>query len=358
MRRALRETTDESCRTGPSAMKLLVLGGTRFLGRHVVDAALARGDDVTIFTRGRLPVPWSGEGRVTALVGDRDPRIEPGLKALERGAWDAVIDCSGYVPRVVEAGARILAQRVSRYVFVSSMSVYAKTDRPNLDETTPVATLPDPATEAVMEQYGALKAACEAAIERLLGSRATQVRPGLIVGPFDATDRFGYWVARFVHPHLLGDRPPRAVVPGPRERPLQFIDGRDLAQWIVDIAARDVGGVFNACSGAWQFRMGEFVNALVAASPAPPRPAWIDDEELVANGVTPWVGLPLWLPPSEPDSGGFMTMDCSRAERAGLSIRPLAATIRDTARWLLERDNAGAWKQVLTAEAERAILAM
>lgn len=158
-------------------MKLLVLGGTRFLGRHVVDAALARGDDVTIFTRGRLPVPWSGEGRVTALVGDRDPRIAPGLNALERGAWDAVIDCSGYVPRVVEAGARILARRVSRYVFVSSMSVYAKTDRPNLDETTPVATLPDPATEAVMEHYGALKAACEAAVERLLGPRATQVRP-------------------------------------------------------------------------------------------------------------------------------------------------------------------------------------
>jgi 2'-hydroxyisoflavone reductase len=339
-------------------MKLLVLGGTRFLGRHVVDAALARGDDVTIFTRGRLPVPWSGEGRVTALVGDRDPRLAPGLNALERGAWDAVIDCSGYVPRVVEAGARILARRVSRYVFVSSMSVYAKTDRPNLDETTPVATLPDPATEAVMEHYGALKAACEAAVERLLGPRATQVRPGLIVGPFDATDRFGYWVARFVRPRLLGDRPPRAVVPGPRERPVQFIDGRDLAQWLVDIAARDVGGPFNACSGAWRFRMGEFVNALVAASSAPPRPAWIDDEELVANGVTPWVGLPLWLPPSEPDSGGFMTMDCSRAQRAGLSIRPLAATIRDTARWLLERDNAGAWKQVLTAEAERAILAM
>jgi nucleoside-diphosphate-sugar epimerase len=147
-------------------------------------------------------------------------------------------------------------------------------------------------------------------------------------------------------------------VPGPRERPVQFIDGRDLARWIVDIAARDVGGAFNACSGAWQFRMGELVNALVAASSASPRPAWIDDEELVANGVTPWVGLPLWLPPSEPDSGGFMTMDCSRAQRAGLSIRPLAATIRDTARWLLERDNAGAWKQVLTAEAERAILAM
>ena len=334
-------------------MKLLVLGGTRFLGRHIVDAALARDDEVTVFTRGRLPVPWP---RVTALVGERDPRIAPGLTALEPGEWDAVIDCSGYVPRVVEASARLLAARVSRYVFVSSMSVYAKTDRPNLDETTPVATLDDPASEAVMEHYGALKAACEAVVDRLLAARATHVRPGLIVGPFDGTDRFGYWVARFVHPHLLGDRPARAVVPGPRERPVQFIDARDLAKWIVDLAARNIGGTFNACSGAWQFRMGELVGALVAASSAPPRPAWIDDEERVAKGVTPWVGLPLWLPPSEPDSGGFMTMDCSRAQRAGLSIRPLAATIRDTADWLLARDNSGAWKQVLTADAERAIL--
>ena len=338
-------------------MKLLVLGGTRFLGRHIVEAALARGDDVTLFTRGRLPVPWMGDPRVTALVGDRDPRVAPGLSALERGQWDAVIDCSGYVPRVVEASVRLLAARVARYVFVSSMSVYAKTDRPNLDETTAVATLADPHTEAVLEHYGALKAACEAVVDRLLGARATQVRPGLIVGPFDGTDRFGYWVARFMHPQLLGDRPARAVVPGPRERPVQFIDARDLAQWMVDLAARDVEGTFNACSAAWQFRMGDLVDALVAAAPAPPRPTWIEDEELVARGVAPWVGLPLWLPPTEPDSAGFMTMDCSRAQRAGLVIRPLADTLRDTAAWLRERDNTGAWKQVLTADAERAILA-
>ena len=337
-------------------MKLLVLGGTRFLGRHVVDAALERGDEVTIFTRGRLPVPWPNDARVTALVGDRDPRMAPGLAALERGEWDAVIDCSGYVPRVVEASVRLLAARVTRYVFVSSMSVYARTDRPNLDETTALATLDDPASEAVMEDYGALKAACEAVVLRLLGSRATLVRPGLIVGPFDGTDRFGYWVARFVHPQLLGDRPARAIVPGPRERPVQFIDARDLAQWMVELAARDVRGTFNACSAAWQFRMGDLVSALVAASPAPPRPAWVDDDELVAHGVAPWVGLPLWLPPSEPDSAGFMTMSCSRAERAGLAIRPLADTIRATAEWLLARDNAGAWKQALTAAAEREIL--
>lgn len=338
-------------------MKLLVLGGTRFLGRHLVEAALARGDDVTIFTRGRTPVPWPG--RVAALTGDRDPRIAPGLASLEAGTWDAVVDCSGYVPRAVEAGARLLAERVGRYVFVSSMSVYVKTERPGMDETTPLASLADPAAEAVTgETYGALKAGCEAAVERVFGARATNVRPGLIVGPFDPTDRFGYWVARFVRPDLLGDRPARAVVPAPPERPVQFIDARDLAAWLLDIAARDLPGAFNACSPAWQWRMSTLVQALRAAAPASPRPTWIDDDELVAHGVTPWTGLPLWLPSSEPDSGGFMTMDCSRAERAGLATRPLADTVRDTADWLVARDDAGAWKNVLTADAERAILAL
>ena len=128
-------------------MKLLILGGTRFLGRHLVDLALARGDDVTIFTRGRLPVPWGK--RVTALTGDRDPRIASGLDTLTAGTWDAVIDCSGYVPRVVEASARLLASRAKRYVFVSSMSVYAKTEHPQMDERTPLAQLKDPATEQV-----------------------------------------------------------------------------------------------------------------------------------------------------------------------------------------------------------------
>ena len=336
-------------------MKLLVLGGTHFLGRHVVDAARARGDEVTIFTRGKRPVPWTD---VTALQGDRDPRIGRGLAALATGSWDVAIDCSGYLPRVVEASARLLASRVTRYVFVSSMSVYARTDRPNLDEGTPVIVLDDPHTEQVMEHYGGLKAACEAAVGRVFGARATQVRPGLIMGPCDSTDRFGYWVARFVHPQLLGDRPARAVVPAPPERPVQFVDGRDLATWMLDLAARDVAGTFNACSPAWHYRMSGLVKSLVASAASPPRPAWIDEDALLAQGVTPWVGLPLWLPPSEPDGAGFMTMDCTAAAQSGLAIRPLADTIRDTAQWLAARDNAGAWKHVLSADAERKLLTL
>ena len=336
-------------------MKLLVLGGTRFLGRHVVDAALARGHAVTVFTRGRLPVPWGT--RVTALAGDRDPRVGAGLAALGDGAWDAVVDTSGYVPRIVGAAAELLAPRVGRYLFVSSVSVYADASQPGIDEAAPVATLADPATEDVLPNYGALKAACEATVAAHFGARATQVRPGLIVGPFDGTDRFGYWVARFCAPTLLGDRANRAVVPAPGAQPVQVIDARDLAAWMVDLAERDVAGTFNAVSPAGQWSMGALVDALTAAATAPPAPAWVDDAPLLRHGVEPWVGLPLWLPATEPDHNGFMAVDGARAKSAGLATRPLAETIADTAAWLSQRDNAGAWQHVLSAQKEREILA-
>ena len=337
-------------------MKLLVLGGTRFLGRHLVDAALARGHAVTVFTRGRVPAPWDG-ARVMALTGDRDPRVGAGLDALAGGTWDAVVDTSGYVPRVVDASAALLADCAARYLFVSSVSVYADSSRPGIDESAAVLALADPATEEVLPNYGALKAACERVVEARFGARATFVRPGLIVGPHDATDRFGYWVARFVHPHLLGDRPPEAVVPAPPAAPIQVIDARDLAAWMLDLCERDAGGTFNAVSPAGTWTMGALVDTLGAASQAPPRPAWIDDKTLLEHKVEPWVGLPLWLPASEPDSAGFMAVDGARAQAAGLAVRPLAATVADTAGWLAERDNAGAWKHVLSAAAERAVLA-
>ena len=336
-------------------MKLLVLGGTRFLGRHIVAAALARGHIVTIFTRGKTPPPV--EPRVTALMGDRDPRIAPGLTALADGKWDAAIDTSGYVPRIVDAGATLLKGRIDRYVFVSSLSVYANPDRPGIDESGAVAALEDPSTEDILPHYGALKAACERVLATHFGSHATLVRPGLIVGPFDGTDRFGYWVARFVHPVLLGARPTEAVVPAPPRRPVQFIDARDLAAWLVDLVEGNVDGTFNAGSPAGQWTMNDLVAAASASVRHPPRPAWVDDAVLAAHGVTPWVGLPLWLTESDPEVAGFMQFDCSRARDAGLRLRPLTQTIEDTAAWLAVRDNSNAWQHVLSADQERAILA-
>jgi 2'-hydroxyisoflavone reductase len=335
-------------------VRLLLLGGTRFLGRHVAEEALARGHEVTLFSRGRTPQPFGD--RVGAVVGDRDPRVSPGLAALEQGAWDAAIDTSGYVPRVVGASANLLARRVHRYVFVSSLSVIARPDRPGLDESAPVATLDDPATEDVLPNYGALKAACEAVVRAAYGDRATIVRPGLIVGPHDATDRFGYWVARFVHPHLLGDRPPRAVVPAPRERPVQFVDARDLAAWLLDLCERDIGGTYNACSPAGLWTMGDLVDACVAASADPPVSAWVDEKTLLDFHVEPWTGLPLWIPSTDADSAGFMGVDCDRAHAVGLFTRPLDETVRDTAAWLAARENAGAWQHVLSASREQLLL--
>ncbi|HEX7329122.1 MAG TPA: NAD-dependent epimerase/dehydratase family protein [Casimicrobiaceae bacterium] len=339
-------------------MKLLVLGGTRFLGRHVVEEALSRGHAVTLFSRGRSPVPWPD--RVVALEGDRDPRIGPGLTALaqvDTGAFDAVVDCSGYVPRVVDASARLLAERARRYLFVSSVSVYADVSRPGVDESGAVATLADPSTEEIVPNYGALKAACEAVVARVYGPRTTIVRPGLIVGPFDTTDRFGYWVARFVHPELLGDRDDRAVVPAPPEAPVQFIDVRDLAAFIVDAVEHDLGGTFNATSPRGRWSMGDLVAALrdVAGAEAP-TPVWLDEKRLIAAGVEPWVALPLWVPASESDSVGAMAISCARAEAAGLSTRVLADTIRATAAWLAVRDNAGAWHHLLGPTDERSLL--
>ena len=335
-------------------MRILILGGTRFLGRHVVGEALRRGHSVTTFTRGNLPV-IANRG-VVPLAGNRDPDIAPGLAALAVGQWDAVVDTSGYVPRIVDASATLLADRVGRYLFVSSVSVYADAARPGIDETGSVATLADPATEDVVPNYGGLKAACEAVVQTVYGDAATIVRPGLIVGAGDGSDRFGYWVARFLCPHLLGERAPHAVVPAPLDRPIQLIDARDLAVWILDLLEQDSGGTFNAVSPAGQWTFADLIDALIAESAEPPEPVGIADDVLTAHGVIPWLGLPLWLPASEPDAAGFMSIDGAKAQAAGLAARPLDETIRETAEWLVARANVGAWQHVLSADNERTIL--
>jgi 2'-hydroxyisoflavone reductase len=341
-------------------MKLLLLGGTKFLGRHIVDAALARGHDVTLFTRGRLPHPWGGG--VTALVGDRDPAAEGGMRALEEGRWDAVIDTSGYLPRIVSASVALLRERVERYLFVSSISVYADASRPGLDENSPVAELDDPASEDIPKHYGALKAACERVVQSAFGAASLVVRPGLIVGPHDPTDRFGYWMARFGHPALLGGRGLEgleAVVPETPQRPIQFIDARDLAGWMIRRLETGSGGVFNATSAPGAITMGALVDQLEALSRttgANVRAKWIDEARIEAAGVEPWTGLPLWIPTFDLSMAGFDQVSTSRADAAGLTHRSLMETLRDTAAWLAARDNTGAWKKVMTAEQESGLL--
>ena len=203
-------------------MEILFLGGTKFLGRHAVDAALAGGHDVTVFTRGQTNPELFLEAE--HLKGDRDGN----LAALADSSWDGVVDTSGYVPRIVRQSAEVLSDRVGRYVFVSSISVYDNF-RETPAETSPVAELEDPATEEIEENYGALKAACESVVEEIYGDRSARVRAGLIVGPYDATDRFTYWPRRIA----LGGE---VLGPGDPDAPVQFIDARDLAAWLVKLA--------------------------------------------------------------------------------------------------------------------------
>jgi 2'-hydroxyisoflavone reductase len=338
-------------------VKLLVLGGTQFLGRHVVEAALARRHEVTIFTRGRAPSPW-GE-RVERRAGNRDPGIAPGLRALAEGTWDAVIDTSGYLPRCVGASARLLEDRASHYLFVSSISVYADGSEAGQDERARVAELADPASEDIATHYGALKAACERQVLAEFDARATIVRPGLIVGPHDPTDRFSYWVARFLCPQTLGARGPDAVVPAPPSRPVQFIDARDLAEWMLDLAASRIAETFNATSPPGRWTFGMLVDALLRLARAQGRavaPSWIGERTLLAQGVVPWTELPLWLPESDPESAGFMSFSCGKAIGHGLRFRLLERTLADTSAWLAQRDNTGAWRNVLSAAKEDALL--
>jgi 2'-hydroxyisoflavone reductase len=338
-------------------LKLLVLGGTQFLGRHVVDAALARRCSVTIFTRGRAPVPWAGA--VERRAGNRDPDIAPGLGALAEGSWDAVIDTSGYLPRCVGASARLLAARVSHYLFVSSLSVYADDSTAGQDERAPLAELPDAASEDVIEHYGPLKAACERQVLAAFDDRATIVRAGLIVGPHDPTDRFSYWVARFLQPGLLGERGALAAVPAPPSRPVQFIDARDLAEWMLDLAAARVAGTFNACSPPGRWTFGQLVDALGQQAGTDGRavaPAWIDEATILLQGIVPWTELPLWLPQSDPSTAGFMSFSCGKALGHGLSFGPIERTLADTSAWLAKRDNSSAWRNVLSAAKEAALL--
>jgi 2'-hydroxyisoflavone reductase len=296
-------------------MRLLVLGGTQFLGRHVVEIALARGHEVTIFNRGQTrPELFPGVDRLT---GDRDGD----LGSLESGTWDAVVDTSGYVPRIVRRSAELLEPRVGRYLFVSSISVYADVSQPGVDEDAPVAELEEETEQHRGPAYGALKALSEQVVEEVYGDRATIVRPGLIVGPWDPTGRFTYWPARIA---AGGD----VLAPEPRDTAVQVIDARDLAEFLVRLLEDDRPGVFNATGPEQPLTLEQ----VLTACPGDARLVWAPADWLVEQGVQPWMELPLWLA-GDPEYEGHGRIDVSRALAAGLRFRPLAATIADTLEW-------------------------
>jgi 2'-hydroxyisoflavone reductase len=288
-------------------LRILILGGTKFLGRAFVEAALAQGHELTLFNRGQTNADLFP--KVEQLRGDRAGDLAP----LEGRRWDAVVDTSGYVPSVVRASAELL-RGTSLYAFVSSVSVYADLSTgPN--EESECAELGEASADELAEDfsnYGALKALCERAVGEVFRERSLIVRPGLIVGPHDPTGRFTYWAQRLA-------RGGEILAPGPPERLAQFVDVRDLAEWILSAVEQGVSGTFNATNEgvAW----GE----LLAGADV----TWVSDEFLQEHEVGPWMELPLWLP--DPEWAGMHATDVSRAVAAGLRFRSLEDTISGAA---------------------------
>jgi 2'-hydroxyisoflavone reductase len=323
-------------------MKLLILGGTRFVGRHLVTAALARGHEITLFNRGkhRGKHPSAALTSVETIYGDRNSD----LVKLQGRRWDAVVDTCGYLPRTVRASVETLSHSVDVYVFISSLSVYADVSVFGIDETAPLATLTSEQLDQANaidssgqvsavtygKMYGGLKALCEQAAEEVLPNRVLIIRPGLIVGAYDYTDRFTYWVQRVARGNEVGE----VLAPGRPDRYLQFIDVRDLAEWTVRMIERKGTGVYNANSLPNNLTMERVLEECKMVSDSDVSFTWVSDNFLVQEKVAPWSEMPLWMPEeSEPHLQGFMFINCDKAVGSGLSFRPLNDTIKDTLTW-------------------------
>jgi 2'-hydroxyisoflavone reductase len=333
------------------AMRLLVLGGSDFVGRTAVEHALALGWDATVLNRGSTPP----NERVTALRGDR--LDADGLHALREQHWDTVFDTWSSDPTAVERSAAQLSDRVQSYVYVSSRSVY-NAPAAGANETWPLVT-------GFGTDYARQKAAGERAVVEALGDRALLVRAGLILGPYENIGRLPWWLNRIEQERSLRSDPNRrasgVLAPGPADLPLQYIDARDLVGWSLDAAARGLGGPFDVVSRPGHTTMGEVLQACITATRSDARLCWVEPEVLSAAGVQPWTELPIWIPPGA-DHDSLHASDVSKAMAAGLRARPIEETVTDAWMWLQsvggEAPTRGDRPTVgLSADRESAILA-
>lgn len=328
-------------------MRILILGGTGFIGPHQVRYALARGHQVTLFNRGRQKETWPAP--VEELIGDRNTGD---LKALGGREWDAVIDNPTTLPFWVRDAGTALRGKTQQYIFISTISVYASDDTPGSDETAPLAPYKGKDPLAVTAEalradigglYGPLKAASEAEARRQFGEAVTIIRPGLIVGPGDETDRFTYWPVRLARGSEVmapanGTKTwpiPRGgdvLAPGDGTDPVQFIDARDLAEWTIRCAEARHLGVYNATGPARPLTMRGMLEGIERAIYAKPRVTWVPATFLDAQKVSAWSDMPVWVPGSG-DTAGFHRRSIRRALAAGLTYRPLGATAADTLAW-------------------------
>ncbi|MEU8777252.1 NAD-dependent epimerase/dehydratase family protein [Streptomyces sp. NPDC048606] len=298
-------------------MRLLMLGGTEFVGRAITEDALDRGWEVTVFHRGHhAPPPGT-----TAVHGDRT--APGGLDALAEGEWDLVVDTWSGAPHVVRDSARLLAGRAGGYAYVSSRSVYTYPAPPGMAEDGPVVE-GSPDAEAV--GYAQDKRGGELAAEAAFGDRALLVRAGLILGPYENTGRLPWWLNRVA-------REGPFLAPGPRDLPIQYIDVRDLARWTLDALAAGLGGAYNLASAPGHATMGGFLDACVASAGSVAEPRWTDPAAIEAAGIEPWIELPVWIREGEPHDYMFAG-DVGKALASGLVCRPVEETVADTWSWL------------------------
>ncbi|MEV6983406.1 NAD-dependent epimerase/dehydratase family protein [Sphaerisporangium sp. NPDC051017] len=308
-------------------MRILVIGGSVFLGRAIVEEALRRGYEVTTFNRGKSGEDVPG---VTAVRGDRE--VDADLAALAEGReWDAIVDVCGFTPRVVAASARALSDHAATYAYISSISAVSTWPAEHVDESAPLwECSPDAGPED--GDYGTLKAGCERAVERYFEGNALILQPGLILGPWENVGRLPSWLRRI-------SRGGRVVAPGDPELPMQLIDARDIAAFTLDQAVKGTGDRFMLTGPAGNTTFGRWLADCVEVTGSDAELVWVDDRFLVDHEVEPWTELPLWMPIGAGEAGvwGVMT---GKAEAAGLRCRPVSETVRDTWDWLKDRDHA------------------
>ncbi|MHC5011093.1 MAG: NAD-dependent epimerase/dehydratase family protein [Planctomycetota bacterium] len=324
-------------------MKILILGGTKFLGPHTVEAAIARGHELTLFNRGRTNPHLFPD--LEKLVGDRNGDLE----ALADRTWDAVIDTHAHIPRWVRLSAGLLAGAVRQYLFVSTLSVYPLPWRGTIDESAALERLPEGEPEEPFSgrKYGALKVLCEEAAEAAFPGHATVVRPGLIVGPLDPSDRFTYWPVRV-------SRGGDVLAPGFPEAPVQFIDVRDLGAFLVQLVEDGHAGTYNAVGFEEKLTMEALLADCRKVSESDASFTWVDEAFLQAQGVGAWMEMPLWIPKGDV---GFFRFANDKAREVGLAFRAPADTIRDTLAWAKTRPADHRWRAGLAAEKEARVLA-
>lgn len=307
-------------------MKWLVMGGTRFVGRTFVEEALAAGHEVTLFNRG-ISAPDLFP-QVEKITGDRADAND--LAKLSGRRWDAVFDPGGYVPRIVRMSALQLKDCVDFYVLVSTVSVYRDYSTVGIDESYPVGTLEDETIEEVTGgAYGPLKALCEQTVEEIFPGRALHIRAGLIIGPYDPTDRFTYWPARI-------QKGGEFIAPlGPDQR-MQFIDARDIVRWALRLAQVRQGGVYNVTGDP--LPIGEVFDTIISVTGASATPVYVDEKFLEQQQIEPWQELTMWIPASNQAFAHMNEIDIEKAKRAGLTLTPLRATVRNLLAWHNQRD--------------------